>query len=404
MAKPLTKVFIEFNTTFLDDFTFVLDDATQGQLDGSFGMAGFVFVEVTEYLQAIDLERGKTRILDRFDAGLVNVQFDNSTRVFDPRYQDSPFFGAIIPRLNIRVETNNEVVFTGVILDWNIEYDPSGQSIATAVCSDKFTLLTQTILAEEFNDIQFSGQRINEILSRPEVDWIPEEKDIDTGLTILQEDLIGSNTTALAYFQTIENTEQGALFMAKDGRLTFRQRNTAPLLKASFSDDGSAISYTGIAVVFGSELLFNRIQVTPLGLDTAVVDDVLSQAFYGLSVLAVETLHEYDSDAEELALSLATQFSQPEYRFESIEVDMNFLTTEQQQDLLEIELNDLVTVSFTPSKIPPPIELGAKVIGINHTIDRVQHFMTLNLASLAGSPFVLDSPSLGVLDTDTLAY
>ena len=53
MAKPLTKVFIEFNTTYLDDFTFVLDDAIQGQLDGEYGMAGFTFVEVTEYLQGL---------------------------------------------------------------------------------------------------------------------------------------------------------------------------------------------------------------------------------------------------------------------------------------------------------------------------------------------------------------
>lgn len=405
MPKPVTKVFIQFNTEFVSSVAFILDDPLKGKLDGATNrLGGFIFVEVTPFLQGVDTQRGKSRILDRFDAGFMNVKFDNSTRVFDPVFTDSPFFGAILPRLNILITSNDVPVYTGLILDWNIEYELGGRSTATAVCSDRFTLLAQTLLEEEFNDIQLSGQRISEILQRPYFDYPMSETDIDAGLTTVQEDLIEANTTALAYFQLVERTEQGALFIAKDGKLTFRQRNTGPILKTTFADDGTGIPYTDIAVVFGSELLFNRIEVTPKDLDTEVADDLLSQAAFGLSVLAVETLHEFPDDAVDTALFLANQFSQPEYRFESIEIDMNILTEEQQDSLLGIELNDLVIVKFTPSGIPPVIELGATVIGISHTIDNTQHFLTLNLSSQAGAPFVLDSPTLGVLDVDTLSY
>jgi len=137
MSKPITKVFIEFDTQYVPSFAFVLDDFVNGVLDNTTGrLGGFTFVEVTPYLQEIDLERGKTRLLDRFDAGLMNIQFDNSRRIFDPKYTGSPFYGAILPRLNIQVTSNDVIVYTGVILDWNIEYEVGGNSIATAVCSD----------------------------------------------------------------------------------------------------------------------------------------------------------------------------------------------------------------------------------------------------------------------------
>ena len=405
MSKPVTKVFIEFDTQYVPSIAFVLDDFVNGVLDNTTGrLGGFTFVEVTPYLQEIDLERGKTRLLDRFDAGLMNIQFDNSRRIFDPKYTGSPFYGAILPRLNIQVTSNDVIVYTGVILDWNIEYEVGGNSIATAVCSDRFTILTQTLLDEYYNDVQLSGERITEILARPEVDWDVALQDIDDGLTTVQGELIASNTNALSYFQLLENTEQGALFIAKDGKLTFRQRNTSPILTASFSNDGTEIPYTAIGVVFGSELLYNRIEVTPLDYDTEVAQDTDSIAAFGLSVLTVETLHEYESDAANAALSLVLQYSQPEYRFESLEVDLGSLTAPQQAALLAIELNNTVTVSFIPSGIPPAIELGAKVVGISHAIDGTQHFITFSLGSTTGIPFVLDSLTLGVLDVDTLSY
>jgi len=405
MTKPVTKVFIEFNTELLPAYAFTLDAFDNGKLDNTFArLGGLTLVEITSYLQQIDIERGKTRVLDRFDAGLMNIQFNNSTRVFDPQYSLSPLYGAIIPRLNIQVTADDALVYTGVILDWNIEYDVGGNSIATAVCSDKFTLLTQNLLDEYYNDVQLSGARITEILARPEVDWSADLQDIDAGLTTVQGELIPPNTDALSYFQLIETTEQGALFIAKNGKLTFRQRNTTPTLSTSFSNDGAEISYTGIGVVYGSELLYNRIEVTPLDYDTQTVDDILSQEAYGLSVLAVSTLHEYDADAANAALVLAFQFSQPEYRFETLEVDLGSLSSLQQVELLGLELNDLVIVSFTPSGIPPAIDLAAKIVGISHVIDETQHFLTFNLGSTAGISFVLDSTLLGVLDVDTLSY
>lgn len=53
-------------------------------------------------------------------------------------------------------------------------------------------------------------------------------RDIDTGEQTLQADEVVYGTNALQYLQTVEATEPGALFMSRDGQLTFRARTTSP--------------------------------------------------------------------------------------------------------------------------------------------------------------------------------
>lgn len=403
MATTSVKIELEVSFDNLPN-TIILDDPVRGKLDSTYVLSGIGFYDVSDYFQSMSIGRGKSRELDEYESGDAQVRFNNSQRAFDPRYTSSPFYGSIVPRLPIRISVNNFLAYTGIVRDWNIGYDPGGASFATAVCSDKFTILAQAPLASEYNDVQYSGQRINEILSRPEVDWSLTERDIDTGETVLQQDLIPANTAALTYFRQVEQTEQGQLFIAKNGYLTFRSRNDTPDIVASFSDDGTSIPYQSVSVVYGSELLYNRIEISPEGLDTVIADDLLSQAGYGISALTLSTLHEYDSDAENMANYLLASYSQPEYRFEQVTVQLADITTAQSDDVLGVELGDLVGVTFTPSKIPPALTIYARVVGIEHEAERLSHEVRLQLASLAATPFVLDSLALGVLDDSNLGY
>ena len=84
MALPTKTVEIGFDLTSQGGPFFTLDDAVQGVLDNTeFTLGGTLFYDVTEYVISINTNRGKTRELDRYDSGNLEVVFDNTTRVFN---------------------------------------------------------------------------------------------------------------------------------------------------------------------------------------------------------------------------------------------------------------------------------------------------------------------------------
>ena len=150
MAKPVQKVEIGFDLSDTGTGPFFrLDDAVQGVLDNlEFTLGGALFYDVTNLVQSVAIQRGKNRQLDQYDQGLANVVFNNNLRTFDPEYTFSPFAGQIVPKRAIRITSGNSLIFTGVIDDWNLNYEPGGNSEAQAAASDAFTLFnTQTLPA-----------------------------------------------------------------------------------------------------------------------------------------------------------------------------------------------------------------------------------------------------------------
>jgi hypothetical protein len=405
MAAPTLKVELELNAPNLSAF-FRLDDANFGILDDpNIILGGFVFVDVTSWVQSVSIQRGKSRLLDRYESGTATVSFNNSTRAFDPKYAASPFYGAIYPRLNIRISVNGIRAFVGVVQDWNIEYDPAGPSFVSAYCSDRFTNLTQSVLPNDFQALELSGSRVNSILSLPEVNWPLDARNIDAGDSLLQSDQIPENTDALTYLQLVESSEQGQLFIDKSGVLVFHQRSYAPNFNVTFADDNTGIPYSEIEVVYGSELLYNRVEANALGDEKVIAFDTASEDTYGVSTLNLtDLLLENNSDVVDLTNFLLSVYKNPEYRFQKLVIALHKLSLANQNSVLDLELADLVYVKFTPSKIPPAIEEYSTIIKIDHDIGLAEHFVTLALGSTGQAPFILDSAALGVLDVGTLTY
>ena len=182
MTLPVKRVEIEIDpNSGLQPF-FTLDSPTYGLLDDPNSILGsLAYVDVTEYVVDIKTYRGATRILDKYNAGQANITFDNTTRLFDPLNANSPYSEQLLPRRGIRVYSGGTPVFFGVVDDWNLNYDPSGNNTSTALASDKFSLLAQQNLTAHTATSELSGTRINSVLSRPEVDWPASEKDIEIG-------------------------------------------------------------------------------------------------------------------------------------------------------------------------------------------------------------------------------
>lgn len=403
------KVEIGFDLSGLPDAEFArLDDAFYGLLDAPQTiLGGAIYQDVTPYLLAFSISRGKSRQLDRYQSGRIQVNLDNNTRVFDPLYADSPYRGQIIPKRAVKITSNDVVQFEGLIDDWDLSYEPQGNSIASIVASDSFAKFANQTLVAGSAIAQTTGERIEAILQNAGVQWPLNQSQIETGFQELSAGVVPNGANALQYIQTIAASEPGQVFMNKLGSVIFKDRRAQTFgTPVFFSDDDSGISYQALAVVYGSELLYNEVEISRLGGGTAIATNLASQTQYGIQNYTLSGLPlDSDQSAENLANYLVSQYGEPEYRFESIEIELRNLTKEEQDSVLEIELTDFVRVKFTPNNVPPAIDRYSEVIGISHRTTPVSHRVTFNLASTEYNFFRLSDLVFGRLSTgNALAY
>jgi hypothetical protein len=415
MPVPAVKVEIGLNLNQSDDIGFQLNDAVRGVLDNTtFTLSGERFYDITDRLLDAQTARGKSQALDRIDAGNASINLDNYDRLFDPLYAAGPYFGQLIPKRKIRISCNGYPVMFGYIDDLDIAYLPPNRSVVQIQLSDAFSQLSDNDLPEVFPDIELSGARVTRILDLPTVAWALAERQIDTGNTLLSDATISEGTGALSYLQQLAISEAGDVFIGKNGDFVFQERNRTPgQIDLVFTDQVSVgsstvIPFSSLGVVYGSENLYNRIVLTnndsPFP-NEALAEDFESQGVYGPRTYTQSgLLTNSAADLQFLADFLLARFKQPQYRFDSLTLSLDTLSTSQQNEVLDLEIGNIVQVLFTPSGIPPAIEQYCKVIGIQHEWSNSEKQMTLSLERLDFSLFLLDDLVFGILDEDQLSY
>jgi hypothetical protein len=150
--------------------------------------------------------------------------------------------------------------------------------------------------------------------------------------------------------------------------------------------------------------LYNRITITSPNLTPKTANDTDSQNQYGISTLEQNLLLNSDDDAQDLADYLLSRYSEPEYRFEALEIELANLSTAQQNEVLSLELTDIVRVKFTPNAIGSAIDKYAQITGIQHRTNSISHRVTIGLSTLDYANFVLDDSIFGVLDSSQLGF
>jgi hypothetical protein len=408
MAVPQTKVYIAFDLSAQGGNFFTLNDTTKGLLNSTYVLGGNILTDVTNYVVSVSINRGKSRELDRYTAGNLNVVLHNDSRIFDPFNTASIYYGNIVPRKQIVIETNGNRIFTGYIDDWDFSYDLSGKSYASVSALDGFMLLAAAELNVSANSVELSSTRINTILSKPEVAWPIANRSIQTGLTTLQADVIPENENALGYLQLVETSENGMLFINRSGAITFKNRVTVPsATEITFADDSTAggIKYTNIGVIYGSENFYNRVNIQRLNGTGQSADSVASQNLYGISALNISgVLMQSDAEALLLAQYLVGLYDQPELRINEVTVKLHDKTSGEVAKLVQAEIGDTLKIRFTPNKVGSVISQNAIIIGIQHRVGIDQHEITYYFASIAFYPFILNNSTYGLLNTGVLAY
>lgn len=375
----------------------VLDSAEYGVLDTD-RLGGLAFTDVTSRVQSVSLARGKNRDLERFSAGTMQATFTNEDRFFDPIVGTAI---DVVPGAPVKVSVDGTATYYGRINDWGFDYQTTGRSRATIEAADDFQQLAkQAILSSTTPPVETTGARISRVLDMFTVDWPADRRAIDTGdNTVAAQTFAGEN--ALEYLQLINQSEQGQLFIGKNGDLVFRDANAAAPSSTglvTFADDGSGITYSNTTLDYGTELLYNRAIVTsPAG--TAIDTDTLSQSFYGVIEREVETLLATQTELDEVAAYITTRYSEPELRFSSIRVDLDQVTAGQRATVIGLEIGDVVRVKFTPNQVGSQIDRYNQIIKIQHDIAPTQHIVTFGFDSLDVTPLVLDDTIFGTIDT-----
>jgi hypothetical protein len=414
MPAPALKVELGLDLGNNDPFAFRLDDPVKGVLDNTeYTLGGVKFFDISSRIVSTSVRRGKSEALDRIDAGVSTITVDNYDRLFDPLYEAGPYYGQLVPRREVVITSNGYPIFNGFIDDFDIQYEPGKKSVVQIAVSDAFSILTNSALDEVVPPSELAGARINRILDLPEVAWPADRREVDTGNTLMLDTVVNQGTGTLSYLQLVETSEFGTLFISRDGNVVFKERNSIPnVISLVFSNTTTdplltAIPFTDVNIVYGSENLYNRIVLENDELipDTGFAEDLESQALYGVrSYDRTGLLVQNPADLQFLADYLLARFSQPQYRFETVTVSLDNITTAQQNLVLDLEIGDIVQVKFLPSQVPPAIEQYCRVIGIDNNWDNSSKNITFRLERLDFAIFILDNPLLGVLDDDRLGY
>lgn len=230
-----TTVEVAFELTVGDTPYFRVSNPIRGKLNNTtYKLAGAIFIDVTNQVAAVSISRGKNRELDRYSSGQASITLHNENRWFDPLNFESPYVGNIIPRREVRVSTSGVTQFTGLIEDWNLDYDVSGKSNAVIQAADAFTLLAQQRLTAGTATAETTAERVDTVLSMPSVAWPLTQRRIDDAQVALGADVFDPDQAALEYLQLVESSEQGQFFIDKDGYVRFIRGDIFPVTVGPF--------------------------------------------------------------------------------------------------------------------------------------------------------------------------
>jgi len=410
------------DTGFLQD-AFILDDATAGVLDNT----QYVLDGTTNFAAILDgcvnvrVKRGRQDIGDQFGAGTMSFTLSDTSGIFNPFDEQSPYFDSataqpgLAPMRKVELVRYDSVnvpqyIFKGYIINYNYDFVLGGIDVVTVFCGDDLYLLSQTVL-DEFNvSEQLSSARLTAVLDLPEVNFPVAARNISTGTQTLGGSAaftVDQGTNALAYCVQINEAEQGRLFMSNDGQLTFQPRigNTLSGSVADFHDDNTNIKYNELGISFEADQVVNRAVIQILGSNNPqTANDVSSQATYFIQTTSItNSLLHNDGAAATLALYLLD--GEPQARYTSVGTAFNMLTNPQRETLAALDIGNTITIEKTFASGASTTELAQELAieGIEHTLEiRTGHkIMIFTSPTNVVFELVLDDPILGIInDTD----
>ena len=409
MAAPVVRVRVGFTQN-----TFTLDDLVRGVLDSAELGGATPLTDVTSDVQSVTISRGRSRDLSTFSTGTASVQLLNNERKYENTNTSSPYSPGIEPMIAIHIDATTDGgssykdLFVGFVTDINLTYPDKSNSFAEFVAADGFMKIANTNLINASFSSLDSGALVSAILDNANVKF-GADRNIETGISTMQS-LSSINENTLSVLQNVERSENGLLFMSKDGKLTFKSRHTTfpSTPAATFSDDGSDVPYLRVDYINDDNEIFNVVSLSRIGGTTQTVSDAGSQGKYLIRTLTRDNLYNNsDTDVNDAANFLLGKFKDALIRFDNLIVDLTEASASNQATVLDREVGDVVKVELTPpgSGSPGQITSNEIIDSISYNITPTIFSCSYKLSNADVQAFMrLNNTLFGVLNTDKLGY
>ena len=387
---------------------FTLDTST---LDGTDTLDGTTdFVDATEYVLSVAIQRGRGTQTDQFSPGTCRVLADDraSGRLFDPANTASAWYQGsfdLAPRRAIKILAGTAELFVGAITDLDITYEQPNLSFASIQSADALYELSRTALTAFNPSSQLTSDRVSAILDRPEVNFSTALRDISTGVATCGTVAYADNTNTLSALQSVAIAEDGRLLANRKNQIVFDPRISFTFSTAIASFGGTAsneIPILAIGVAYGQETLFNRVQIDVDGGTAAqVASDATSQTKFGVQTLSfsnvpLDTL----AAGSALALNLLNKYQDPKIRFNEISTSLNACGSALWPTVLTLDVGDVIAVTKRYDQ-GLPVERTESVFieSVSNDITPSDHRISFKLgqAQLL-TAFILDTNQLDDVD------
>lgn len=386
----------------------------------------------------VRVERGRGRELDPPSAGICEFYLRNADGFWNPGNTGaslgaiggtatlSPPAGALAPGTKVYVDCDNGTIldstlFYGRIRSADYSYDVSGDAVVRVVAEDVVAGLARRTLTGFSHDTLTFGSAVRLVLDN--VDYsgqisiagsaIPGvDPSVTTGVTSIAAygTAESEGVNALEYLSALEASEQGRIYAARQGFFVAAGRYDAASASAvTFTDNAAStatykVPYQTLSGKSGGDVLYTRIVGYSPTTDSWRSVTAAGTATYGLtSDLSMSSLRCANDDLTEGTLGLlADIYDSPEWRVDEISCRpfAALPAGTALQRVLDVDLNDTVTVEFTPTA-GSAVSGQYRVQGVRHSITPGDHVMALQLSVKTfdrNDLFVLDSSALDGAD------
>lgn len=356
MAVPVVNAVINFSTGPGFAQACLIDSGIFGT--NIFADSAAVIVDVSNQIDYIKTRRGRDAVSDEFQSGQLTLRIVDQNGDFNPQNPASPYYELLSPMRKVQITATyagvTYPIFSGFITSYLTTQPQEATDLAytTIQAIDAFRLaqLAQisTVAGATAGDL--TGTRINQILD--EIEWPNSMRDIDAGLTTVQNDP-GTFRTSLTAMQTVATTEYGALYVDAYGSFVFQDRAlttaSVALPTTDFADDGTGIYYVDANWILNDVLVYNKATVTRLNGSPQVASNQASIDKYFLhSYNEQDLLMQTDAVALDYARAYVASRQETSIRCDSITLDL--YTPDYNAGIiaaLDLDFFDPITVSTT---------------------------------------------------------
>lgn len=430
MPLPTIRVYVGFSTPTSGAY-FTVGHPTLGQV-GTTNQIGpdSVWTEITAYLRSwsfrIGASQGDQPTL-RYEAGTCSIVLNDGDRRFDPDNLAGPYVVAgqtlLMPMVRVRIVATwagqDYPLYYGLADDWTTDYNGPFWSTCTLTATDA----TKVFAAKDRTAVaavgagEDSGARIGRILDA--YGWPAADRVISTGDTHLQATTLDGNVWS--EMQLVQDSEQGSVYMDRQGRVVFRNRNIVlsdtriTTSQATFGDApagypaSSELPYADLETTTPDATLINSINATCVGGTLQHVEDSTSVSRYlPKSYSRDDLLVQTDAIALAWAQAILYQYAQPRRRFAKILFKRPATAAIESAIwpvLLGARFSDRITILRRPAGGGSAIQKDCFVRGIEMSSDGAAWDSAFVLQDADRySFFTVGDPILGRVGYNAIAY